>query len=172
MRRAGLTALASFAALALSYSFPAGVRAQSAPTPDYSPLEFLVGSCWVAAFPGGSATDTHCFEWMYGRHFIRDRHVVSSAPTYEGETVYGWNPLEKRIEWRYWSNDGMVMDGRVEPRGEDIVFPATYATPAAVAEIRAVWTRRGPDTYRAVQSQKTGDEWKTVLTVEYRRKAR
>ena len=46
------------------------------PDPAYQPLEFLAGHCWKGAFPGGKQTDEHCFTWVYGGKFLRDRHTV------------------------------------------------------------------------------------------------
>jgi hypothetical protein len=78
-----LTALAAFSALS---SIP--ISQPSAP--DFRPFEFLVGDCWVGSFPDGKATDEHCFEWVYDRKFIRDRHVVRNGEApYFGEALYG-----------------------------------------------------------------------------------
>ena len=91
-----LTAAAAFSALAL---FPT----QQPQPPDFRPLEFVVGSCWVGTFPDGKATDEHCFEWVYDRKFIRDRHVVRNGEApYAGEALYGWDPKAKRLAFWYW----------------------------------------------------------------------
>src|SRR4051812_49896955 len=72
---------------------PSAARAQGARVnPAFKPLEFLVGSCWTGTFPDGKQTDTHCFEWLYDRHFIRVRHVVRGGPPYEGESTYRVDP--------------------------------------------------------------------------------
>jgi hypothetical protein len=149
----------------------ARVDAQASAEHRFAPLEFLVGSCWVGTFGDGKTTDTHCFEWKYGTHFIRDHHVVSSTPAYEGETMYSWDAAERRVVFRYWSNDGLVLDGSVSTNGEEIVFPGRYANAdGSVTELMAVWTRLGRDAYRAVQSEKGAAGWKEVMRVEYRRK--
>src|SRR3954453_2757084 len=80
-------------------------------TPDFRRLEFLVGSCWIGTFPDGKATDEHCFEWVYDRMFIRDKHVVRGGPPYEGESLYRWDPVAKRIAYWYWSSPGLVVTG-------------------------------------------------------------
>jgi hypothetical protein len=148
------------------------LHAQQPAAADFSPLEFLVGNCWVGTFGDGKTTDEHCFEWKYGRKFIRDRHVVRGADgrtVYEGETIYGWNPATKEISWRYLSVEGLMMDGTVKREGEDLVFPAHYPTPKGIQEAKAVWTRR-PDGYRAVSSEQTPSGWKEQFSVEFRRK--
>ncbi len=88
-------------------------------TPDYfKPFEYLVGHCWTGTFPGGKATDTHCYEWMLGREFIRDRHVVKSeGPDYSGEAVYYLDGATKTVKYRYWNSDGGMSDGAFEVDG-------------------------------------------------------
>ena len=136
----------------------------------YAPLEFLVGSCWTGTFPGGSIADTHCFEWMYDRKFVRDRHVVSSTPKYEGETIYAWDPATKAVVFRYLSNDGLFLNGTVEQHGDSLVFPSQYPDDKGhQTEVRSVWIRQGQSAYRAMQFQRDGGVWKPALDVVYRR---
>ena len=148
------------------------LRAQEPTAGNLSPLEFLAGHCWVGKFGDGKTTDEHCFEWKYGRHFIRDHHVVRGADgtqVYEGETLYGWNPATKEIMWRYVSIEGLIMDGTVARQDDKLVFPARYPTPAGVTESKAVWTVR-PDGYTAVNSVRSEAGWKEQFRVEFRRK--
>jgi hypothetical protein len=151
----------------------AGVRsveAQQATRANLGPLEFLVGSCWIGTFPGGTVTDEHCFEWVYDRKFIRDRHVVRGGSPYEGETIYGWDPLAKRLTWWYWSSDGQIIVGGVDYIAEEIVLPARYATPNGETELKAVLTRLGNDGYRVAQSERSGGVWKPLWTMDLARK--
>ena len=39
-------------------------------------------------------------------------------------------------------------------------------------ELRATWTRSGPDSYRVNQSQRAGKDWKPLWTMELKRKAK
>ena len=107
-----------------------GLGAQQAAAADFSPLEFLVGNCWVGTFADGKTTDEHCFEWKYGRKFIRDHHVVRGADgsnVYEGETLYGWNPATKEISWRYVSVEGLNDRRHRETTGRRHSVPGTPA---------------------------------------------
>jgi hypothetical protein len=89
----------------------APVSAQTAPA-YFKPLEFLVGHCWTGTFPDGKATDTHCYDWMLGREFIRDRHAVKSdGPDYAGEAVYYLDGATQTVKYRYWNSDGGMSDG-------------------------------------------------------------
>lgn len=157
--------------LAISVLSTAVLGAQApAPHREFAAIEFVVGHCWTGTFADGKTTDTHCFRWQYGKHFVRDHHIVSSTPAYEGETLYSWDPAAKHIIFRYWSNGGLVLDGAVERDGDDIVFPSHYTNPdGSITELRVVWTRMGDDAYRTVESEKTADGWKLVMTVVYRR---
>jgi hypothetical protein len=161
----GLTALAAWSALTL---YPA----TQAKTPDFRPMEFLVGSCWVGTFPDGKATDQHCFEWVFDRKFIRDRHVVQNGKApYEGETIYGWDAQAKRLGFWYWNSQGDVMIGAVEYHPDSIVFPVRMETEKGPMEIRAIWTRTGPDSYRVEQAMRAGDAWKPLWAMQLKRTA-
>lgn len=142
------------------------------PETSFVPMEFLVGSCWQGTMPDGKATDRHCFAWVYDHRFIRDQHVVRTPDgkkAYEGETMYGYNPSTKAIEFRYWSVDGLVLDGSVIPHTGELEFPSRYATAKGYVELRAVWRRVDDDTYRAIQSERSGNAWRETMTVEYHR---
>jgi hypothetical protein len=163
----GLTALAAFSALSLFQT------SQSHPTPDFRPLEFLVGHCWVGTFPDGKATDEHCFEWGFNRKFVRDRHVVRNGPgPYSGETLYGWDPEKKRLGFWYWNSEGEILTGAVEYRPGSIVFPTKQVTEKGTIELRAIWTPMGQDSYRVEQSQRVGKEWKPLWTMDLKRAPR
>jgi len=160
----GLNALAAFTALSL---FPT----PQPKVPDFRPLEFLVGHCWVGAFPDRKATDEHCFEWVFDRKFIRDRHVVlnGDAP-YAGETLYGWDAEKRRLGFWYWNSEGEVLVGAVEYRPDSIVFPTKHVTDKGTMELRATWTRTSERSYRVEQSQRAGEAWKPLWTMELKRK--
>lgn len=159
-----LTALAAYTALT---SFPLPQRN----APDFRPLEFLVGDCWIGTFPDGKQTDEHCFEWVYDRKFIRDRHVVRNGQApYAGETLYGWDARAKRLAFWYFNSEGDVILGTVEYQADSIVFPTRYETDKGPVDLRAVWARTGPDSYRVAQSQREGEAWKPLWGMELRRR--
>ena len=160
----GLNALAAFTALSL---FPT----PQSKVPDFRPLEFLVGHCWVGAFPDRKATDEHCFEWVFDRKFIRDRHVVRNGDApYAGETLYGWDAERKRLGFWYWNSEGEVLVGAVEYRPDSIVFPTEHVTDKGTMELRATWTRTSERSYRVEQSRRAGEGWKPLWTMELKRK--
>ena len=148
------------------------LEAQSPNSPDFRPLEFLVGRCWIGTFPDGKQTDEHCFEWVFDHKFIRDRHIVRNGDApYQGETLYGWNPKEKRLEFWYWNSDGEILRGMVEYTAKAIVFPTVYYSKTGPIEMRAIWTPLGRDSYRAKEEQHVGTEWKTLRTMEFKSKS-
>ena len=90
-----LTALAAFSALS---SFPI-----PQPTiPDFRPFEFLVGDCWVGAFPDGKQTDEHCFSWLYDGKALRDVHTVRAPnrPDYPSDGASeAWAEMQGKDGW-------------------------------------------------------------------------
>lgn len=160
--------LAATLLLALALRVDPPVRAE--PGDQFAPLAFLVGSCWVGTFPDGKQTDEHCFEWVHGRRFVRDRHVVRGGAAYEGETVYSWDAKAGRIVYYYWASSGNTSQGRVEPSGEEIVFPEKVATATGEVELRTMWTRVDADHYRSAVSQRTGDGWRPLWSMTFTRK--
>jgi hypothetical protein len=164
---------APLCALVLSLVAPQAVAAQQAPSPTLTTLNslaFLAGSCWKGTFPDNTATDEHCFTWMYDKKFLRDRHIVRNGKApYEGETIYFRDLAARQLAYTYWSSDGDVMRGTVEARGDSLIFPTRFDAPTGPVEIKAVWTRVGADRYRVWQAQKVGGEWKPLMTMELRR---
>ena len=135
------------------------------------PLAFLVGHCWAGTFPDGKQTDEHCFEWMFDRKFVRDRHVVHNAPKpYSGETIYQWDRESQRITFTYWNSDGGIETGAAYAENGVLTFPAKYRSAQGELDLRAVWTRDGDNAYRVEQYQRVGDAWKTMWTMTMKRK--
>jgi hypothetical protein len=143
---------------------------QSHPT-KFRPLEFLVGSCWIGTFPDGKRTDEHCFEWVFDRAFIRDRHVVRGGDRpYEGESLYRWDSKSQGLAFWYWNSQGGVSEGSVEHTAEGVVFPERYTSDTGVVEMKAVWTQTGRDRYRLRQAERAADGWKTLWTMDLTRR--
>ena len=87
----------------------------SQPDAAYQPLAFLAGHCWKGAFPDGKQTDEHCFTWIYGGRFLRDRHTVRAEgkPDALGESIYFWNTSARQLEYLYIESDGGFSRGPV-----------------------------------------------------------
>ena len=164
MRHLKLAALAAVLAAA-----PANAET----TPDYyKPFEFLVGHCWAGTFPDGKATDTHCYEWMLGREFIRDRHTVKgNGPDYSGEAVYYLDGATKTVKYRYWNSDGGVsdgafaVDGNVSRVGEDVY----RGKDGKIQKFQTDIERLSETQYRKVTRYWDGKTWKDAWTVTFTR---
>lgn len=134
------------------------------------PLAFLAGSCWTGTFPDGRKTDTHCFEWVYDRHFLRDRHVVRGGKQpYEGETMYAWDAKGGHIVFTYWASSGGYSVGELHVRGNDLVFPERHVRGGRSVEIENIWRRTGADTYEVVVREKADGDWRVLWTMTMRR---
>jgi len=150
MRRHAIRGAATTLAIALAI-VPRVIAAQSAARTEapraLEPLAFLAGSCWKGSFPGRATTDEHCFEWVYGGKFLRDRHVVrgDSVP-YEGETVYAWDATQRRIVWWYIARPGFHSTGDVVADGDLLTFGERVVA-ARPRQLRTTWRRSGADAY-------------------------
>lgn len=163
-----ITRCAIIAVMLLDLTITRSSTAQTLPRADQlQPLAFLAGSCWKGTFAGRAVTDEHCFQWVYGGRFLRDRHVVrgDSVP-YEGETTYAWDRAQKKIVYWYIALPGFQSEGNVEPSGDALVFHDNLAT-ATPRQQRATWRRSGPDSYTVkveeIVDGKSKELWSMVM---------
>ncbi|HEX2092733.1 MAG TPA: hypothetical protein VHG28_10040 [Longimicrobiaceae bacterium] len=165
--------LATLSLVACPVALPGALAAQDTSAAAFRPFEFLVGSCWEGTFPGGRATDEHCFEPLYGRRFIRDRHVVRGGrEPYSGETTYAWDARSRRIVYWYVASDGAYSTGHAEPEGDAIVFPETHVSESGTRELKNVWRQTGEDTYRIEVFEKTAAGSRLLWSMEMKRTRR
>jgi hypothetical protein len=136
--------------------------------PPLRPLAFLVGSCWRGEFPGGRATDTHCFTPVYGGAFVRDRHVVAGAARASaGESLYRWDPAGRRIRFEYYASDGSYGAGSVVPTEDGLSFPdqAYVEADGAPLILRSRWTRNAADALLVVNEARQGGAWRELWRI-------
>lgn len=165
--------MANFKLAAVLTAALAAAPASAETTPDHlKPFEYLVGHCWTGTFPGGKATDTHCYEWMLGGQFIRDRHTVKSAgPDYGGEAVYYLDGATKAVKYRYWNSDGGFSDGAFEVDGNLARVPEDiYRGKDGKAQKFQVDIERLSDTqYRKRTRYWDGKDWKDIGSITFTR---
>jgi hypothetical protein len=157
----------SIITIAASAVLPAFSLAQDAPSP-YAGMAFLAGSCWKGDLPQQgklSQSDEHCFTWVYGGKFLRDRHVVHSSdgrPDYLGETVYFWDASSKQVHYLYVESDGGHSEGSVSLADTGLIFPDTeYSDEGQKMTYRSRWQRAGDSAYDVVTEFKQPDgSWK------------
>ena len=142
-------------------------------TPEYfKPFEFLVGHCWTGTFPNGKATDTHCYDWMLGREFIRDRHrVKSEGPDYTGEAVYYFDGATKTVKYRYWNSDGGLSDGAFKADGAVTRVPEDLyrGKDGKVQKFQADIERLSDTQYRKRTRFWDGKTWKDAGSITFTR---
>jgi hypothetical protein len=134
----------------------------SGPDPGYQPLAFLAGHCWTGTFPGGKQSDEHCFSWVYGGKFLRDRHTLRAAgkPDALGESIYFWNSGAKQLEYLYIESDGGFSRGPVSVDKGSLVFPDTnFVENGKTMVYRSRWQRSGGDAYDVVTEFKSDKGW-------------
>ncbi|MBV8784066.1 MAG: hypothetical protein JOZ67_07760 [Gammaproteobacteria bacterium] len=149
-------------ATAVLCALPALTGADIPATP-YAPLNFLVGHCWRGAIAGSPAVDEHCFSWVYGEKFIRDRHVLhrgAGKPDAYGETLYVWDSAARTLEYLYIESEGGSLRGTVASEEDALVFPeAHFIENGADQLIRSRWTRRGADAYEVRTEFQVNGRW-------------
>jgi hypothetical protein len=132
------------------------------PADPFKDMAFLAGHCWKGSFPGQAQTDEHCFEWVYEHHFLRDRHTVHGEghADYLGETVYYWDPEQKKVQYLYIENQGGFSKGDVTPVEDGLMFPPTTYVDAGKEQVyRSHWKRDGDSAYEVITEFKTKDGW-------------
>jgi hypothetical protein len=146
--------------------------AHAAPDPAYQPLEFLAGHCWKGAFPGGKQTDEHCFTWVYGGKFLRDRHVVRAEgkPDALGESIYFYDTAAKQLQYLYIESDGGFSRGAVSTDNDSLVFPDTsFVEKGKTMVYRSRWHHGSDNTYEVSTEFRSGDSWVPGFKVHMQR---
>jgi len=147
------------------------IAAYAEPSAHFAPQAFLAGSCWKGAFPDGKRTDEHCYEWIYGGQFLRDKHTVSGGPSvYAGETIYYWDVATKLVHYLYINVAGGHSRGTVTPKDGVLYFPEEkYSDGKLEQTYRSQWRRDGDDAYIAISELKVGDGWKEAWRIRMQR---
>ena len=149
----------------------APAKAQNTPE-HFKPFEFLVGHCWTGTFPDGKTKDTHCFDWMLGREFIRDRHTVKGeGPEYKGETVYYLDGKTQTVKHRYWNSDGGLSDGSFKADAKLIrsVEEIYIGKDGKIQRFQGEIERLSDTQYRARTRSWDGKAWKAAWEMTFTR---
>ncbi len=150
----------------------AGQSPAQQPTASLAPLGFLAGSCWRGTFGDGKGTDEHCFDWVFNRRFLRDRHLVlGRGEPYRGETWYFVDRARGAVGFHYYNSQGALTFGAVETAGDTLVFPEKIVTELGTRELRTLWTRPAPARYEVWVQEQAGDGWRTLWHMELARQA-
>jgi hypothetical protein len=133
----------------------------------FKPQAFLAGNCWKGTFPDGKQIDEHCFEWVYGGQFLRDRHTVTGGKApYAGETIYFWDATTKSVNYLYINVLGGNSRGTLQVADGVLVFPEDkYNDGKQEQTFRSSWRRDGDDAYFVITEAKAPDGWKEAWRV-------
>ncbi len=131
---------ARFMALAIALSVPAMAGAETPPQQSLTMFDRLVGRCYIASV-GPYSTDRHCFEGIYGRKHVRDRHsvTVDGKVVYAGETIYSRDG--NSVVFTYFNTLGGVGHGKASATPGGITFTGSMrGTPSvAVQSMDSTW---------------------------------
>jgi hypothetical protein len=141
------------------------------PLAHFQAQAFLAGSCWKGAFPDGKQVDEHCFEWVYDRQFLRDRHtVVGGSAPYGGETIYYFDAASKAVHYLYINVLGGHSRGTMTVQDGALVFPEeSYSDGKQQRTYRSTWRRDGDATYLVLTEVKTPQGWTEAWRVRMQR---
>jgi hypothetical protein len=103
----------------------------------------LLGQCFAATLSPG-IVDTHCFQPLYDRAHIEDRHVVKKdgQSIYEGLSIYSATP--GGLFFNYVNSDGGSGDGTAKVSGSSFDYQLTMrGSPTAESQpFSGRWTLR------------------------------
>jgi hypothetical protein len=141
-------------------------------TAKLAPLAFLADACWRGTMADGKATDTHCFSWILGGYFLRDRHIVRTPgkPDYMGETLYYFDHEHKQVAYIYYEDGGAIARGVMLGEDKRLVFPdAEFVHSGGKLVYRSTWTRLTDDSYRVFSEFKKDAKWAPELKMTLHR---
>jgi hypothetical protein len=130
------------------------------PDPNLRPLAFLAGSCWRATYPLGHAVDTHCFTWMFGGRFLRERQSVTQSG-FASETIYHWASASRQIQWTNYSSRGSPHSGTASGTGHGLAFAFRSSDFVRPTAARVEWRRDGADSYIETTQYRERGRWRT-----------
>ncbi len=135
-----------------------------------APLAFLAGHCWEGRFENGHR-DIQCYEWVYGRQFLRSDHqVIGTNPRYQGITYYGWDALKERIRFHYFTSAGAVSEGHLEATETGFRVPEEHVGGnGKVTRIETLFEQTDEYHYSAASRVWADGDWKPMHTAIYRR---
>jgi hypothetical protein len=125
---------ARFICLALALSVPAMAGAEAPSQQSLTMFDRLLGRCYVASV-GPASTDRHCFEGVYGRKHVRDRHsvTVDGKVVYAGETIYSRDG--ETVVFTYFNTLGGVGHGKASAAPAGITFTGSMrGTPTGTVQ--------------------------------------
>jgi hypothetical protein len=133
----------------------------------------LAGSCWKGDYPDGTTSDTQCYLAQY-EHLLRGSikmyRAGSPQPTFEGDAVFSRDTAGSgKVIYTQWGSGGIYATGEIAFEGDTLVFRNRQPETGELAQVRAVWRRTGPDSYRVTRERSDDSVWREFLVVDYRR---
>jgi hypothetical protein len=155
--------LCALAAVPAFFVLDQDPRPAEPPAPSLAVLAPLVGTDWVATFPGGKVTDTQRYEWVFGDRFVRNRHQVRTEDgktVNEGEAIYAFDQRERRIVWWYWNTTGGYVTGTLtRDAGGALVADGENHGAADQLDRKRQVIRIGDGEWTVTGAQQKGGEW-------------
>jgi len=165
-------------AVALAAASRAGLAEEAPPKPadhPVAPLAWLVGGTWTAdctKLGGGMKAIETRYQWADNDAYIRfTTHFISEKGTlknYDGN--FFWDPADSGLHVWYTDARSEITQGKVAVAGDttEIAFRA-HDFEDKLADMKATVVRSTNDRYTWSLAERSGDGWKPLLSLEYRR---
>ena len=140
---------------------------------DIPMLAELRDACWQGAYPDGKAADTQCYSTQYDRVIrgtikMRVEREGAPATTFEGDSIFAWEPAKKKVVFTQWGSNGSYGQGELAVEADVLRFQNRLPD-GSESKVRSVWRRIDGDTFRVTRERRDGDSWKEAFSVDYRR---
>jgi hypothetical protein len=100
-------------------------------------------------------------------HFVSEKGTLKN---YDGN--FFWSPEDSRLRIWYMDHENEITQGEVTIDGDTMALTfRAHDFEGKLADMRADVVRASNDLYRWTLREKTGDEWKPLLSLDYRRTA-
>jgi hypothetical protein len=141
-----------------------------------SQLAWLTGGVWTAdasKMAPGLRIETR-YQWSdngsyirFTTHFITDKTTMK---TYDGN--FFWSPAQKTLSMWYMDARNDITEGPVKVSGDsEVMFFDGEDFEGKQASLKVEVLRKSPDLYEWILTEKDGDSWKPLASLEYVRKA-
>jgi hypothetical protein len=159
---------------------PCALAQQDQASPETDPrtwpwLAKVAGACWRSELQPGVSTDKQCFSVQFGK-VVRVAQTIDTSQkgaivaTLTAESVYAWEPRQKRIRHIFWASDGAFESATGGPEGAALVlYLDREIGPDGTAPVRTVLRMVDRNRYKASREERRGGRWIELFSFFYER---
>lgn len=113
------------------------------------------------------------FEWTLDRNFIRVNNVLTTGGESQlfAETIYGWQPVFKRVVFWSFDRDGNINEGSATLEGGVLQHEwRSFTRSGEIRDWKSEWSSDGHNTATFTLFEPKEGEWEKSFTMTYSRK--